>query len=613
MKLKELKYKIGSQAENIIASGLGLQKKGNKYLGQCPRGGHTKSNPQYEWKKDHFFCYDCKTSYDIVDYFREHNQDNWHNELCNLAGIKTKPKQISFKPVAPITKAQSKLGMEYLYKRGISQEILDLYRVRADNEWIYFNYATPDNKLIATKWRGINEKKFNATQNGNSILYGLHLFKAQKNLIICEGEIDALSLAEIGKGSDKYLFSSLPQGAGSLPKVIENCKQWIDMFDAIIIIPDQDKAGMEFKEQASELLSDYNLFCIDLPCNDVNEYMLDGNFKNEDIFKYCQPVLPQLLAIDTYDVDTEEELFHFKSGFPTIDYNWDGLQGEWLTLISGKRGGGKTLMAKQILIASAMQGIKSYYFTGEEKIAKEKGKMAMIGYGKKGASIQRSGTINGAKRFTASKDAIEKYNKEFAPFIKTIDFTMAGSNIFEKILPDMNKAIRYGVKLFVLDNLMILTNGTNDVTKKERDRQIYIIRELKKFVNINNVHLILIVHPNKGGEDISGATEIQNLADGIMTLNRFNNIGESEVESKALDNLRSRFNGKDVSSLLRFSKGRDDGTFIEMGLVFEGETGRLLDASPEMDRDNYHRDGYYAVPRYTDEDVPNYDDQYSSK
>lgn len=612
MNLKELKYQIGERAEMIIASGLGLQKNGGKYVGQCPRGGHKKDNPSYQWKQNHFYCHDCGTVYDIIDFFRETQGKDWYRELCKEAGVKLKAPEL--KTVKPVTKSNSTAGIEYLKSRGISEEILDLYKVRSDDSWIYFNYATPDKKLVATKWRSISEKKFNATKGGSSILYGLHLLDRQKTLVICEGEIDALTMATVFKGMmQDFLFSSLPNGASSLESAVKNCKIWLDMFESIIIIPDSDDAGKDFRKQASELLADYKLYCVNLPCKDVNEYLTNPSFNPNDILHDIEEIMPELLAVDSAEIEVKTELFHFKSGFPTIDFNWNGLQGGWLSLLSGKRNSGKTLMAKQVLIAAAMQGIKSYYFTGEEKIAKEKMKLAMIGYGDKGASVMRSDTINGAKRFIASQEAIQKYNTHFAPLIRIIDFTMTGTNIFEQILPDMERAIRHGIKLFVLDNLMILTNGTNDATRKERERQIYIIRELKKFTNLHDVHVFLIVHPNKGGEDISGAAEIQNLADGIMVLNRYNNIEDPDLQEKFLNLIRRRYGDFEVTSLLRFSKGRDDATFYEMGLVFDPESGRLLDASPEMDRAGYYRDGFFAVPRIPSDAMPDYDKQYSGE
>lgn len=614
MNIKDLKYKIGSQAEGIIASSLNLTKKGNKYIGQCPRGGHKKNNPVYEWKSDHFFCYDCHTTYDIIDFYREKEGLSWFAALCDTAGVKAQAKV--FPTIEPVIKTTSTKGIEYLQKRGISPVTIELYKVRADDKWIYFNYATPDNKLLATKYRSIVGKEFNATTGGTSILYGLHLMNKQKVLIICEGEIDAMSMYEIALmigAEDTWLCSSLPQGAGSLQKVIDNCSGQMDMFEQIIIVADNDKAGKKFKEEARNKLSEYDLFELALPDSDVNEYLLNADNNLHEIKNYLKILLPPLLAVGSKCVEDNEELFHFKSGFPTLDKNWDGLQGGWLTLLNGKRNSGKTLIAKQIIVASAKQEIPSYYFTGEEKHREEENKLAMIAHGQHGASVPRPNTINGAERFIASKDAMTSYNTQTSKYIKVIDFTMTGANIFEQILPDMKRAIRHGVKLFVLDNLMILTNGTDDATAKERVRQIKIIGELKKFVNVTNTHVVLIVHPNKGGEDISGATEIQNLADGIINLYRFNNSGNSELDEKLLQPLKDRFHGRNTSSLLRFSKGRDNATFYEMGLEFNAHTGRLLDSDSDMDKDNYYLDGYYAVSRIASADVPDYDKQHGDE
>jgi hypothetical protein len=56
--------------------------------------------------------------------------------------------------------------------------------VTANNEWLFFNYISPNNQIKAIKWRGIKEKKFNAAKNGIPYLFGMNIFNNQKILII---------------------------------------------------------------------------------------------------------------------------------------------------------------------------------------------------------------------------------------------------------------------------------------------------------------------------------------------------------------------------------------------------------------------------------------------
>lgn len=87
-------------------------------------------------------------------------------------------------------------------------------------------------------------------------------------------------------------------------------------------------------------------------------------------------------------------------------------------------------------------------------------------------------------------------------------------------------SIKKNVKLFVLDNLMTIECRGTD----KYEKQINVIKSLKNLAKNYNIVIILVAHSNKNSImrskphvfDISGASEIANLSDYILTATRYN-------------------------------------------------------------------------------------------
>ena len=610
MKLSELKRKVNGQAETIIAQGLGLKHKGAKY--SCPHGENHKKEQQgileTEWKQDHFFCFNCHKGYDIIDYARA-NETDWIDWLHNLAGEKRK----QFKRLKPISKRTEQTAIEYLKSRGIREETISEYHVRSDADSLIFNYATPSMELVAIKTRGIKDKRFGAVKGGTPMLFGMHLLKNQTKLVICEGEIDAMSMYEIAKLKElenDWLCVSLPNGSGSLnQELVSNVEEWLELFELIIICPDQDEAGEKFTETASELLGSYNLGLITLPVNDVNEYLLSPEYNPADITSLTTKLLPKLsLAVSSSSEGRAVEYKAYESGYWTLDSNFAGLQEGWLTILAGAKNDGKTTFTRQILLSLARQKIKSFMFIGEGKWEEDRNKLARLAYGKAGGSKLRPNTPADSKRWDATEEAINKYRSEFGDYITMADMTQIKSkSAYFELYNEMRKLVRHGVKVFVIDSLMKMV--VNDKGKSKWEMQEQVVGDLKRFVDEERVHVILIAHTNAGGEKISGVEEIGNLADGIIKFRRLTR----EIKKPPLT-IPSEIQDI-VSSYATIAKARDDGGYKPLFFEFDPVCGALLNISTMPEAKEYEAKGYPTKyhHRYGEEDVPNYDKQFSSR
>ena len=579
MKYRDIKLLIGAKAKEIIISDMGIKSKGNFY--SCAATKHKNDNMSAKWFDNSykFYCYDCGKSFDIID--MAETRANKYEWLHDIAGIKIETQ--NFKPLKPITKKITDKAIKFFENRGISKDTIETYSVRSDDKYIYFNYATPDKNLVKIKKREIENKAYLAVSGGKEIFYGMHLLKNQKTLAICEGETDALALYEITKiigKQNEILCTSVPNGASSLNEILlDRCRQWIEQFENIVVIPDNDNPGKKLKESALNLLSDYNLEIICFPddINDVNEYLQSPDHNPSEIFKYSKRLIPELDGVkQSSEIGTTEIKNGLRTGYVTHDYNDNGLKDGGLTIVTGATGMGKTTYVRQIVISLAKQRISSGIFVGETTIKKEKSKFAKL-CAEKGEIVAHQGIAFNSV-YIPSIQAIERYNKTLAKFIYMTDIVTlnAGDNIISKLLREMNKMVKfYSCKVFVIDNLMVVCQKDGPALFSEQKN---IALKLKSFAENTNSHVILIAHPKKGctDEQISGATETQNLSDTIIRYVRINDETKASLIKKMPDkaDIIAR-----CSARIKWEKVRDDGHKKTIWLEFDPIKGAVYDVS----------------------------------
>jgi len=136
------------------------------------------------------------------------------------------------------------VNYEYVAARGISQRVMEMYDVRsykdANGQVVKQEYIYPS----GGKKIRVMPKTFSAQNLSQSELFGMNLFPAGcANIVtITEGEIDALSVQEmIGRGSSNPVVS-LPSATPS-KRLWENCRDWLDSFEKIVLSVDNDPAG----------------------------------------------------------------------------------------------------------------------------------------------------------------------------------------------------------------------------------------------------------------------------------------------------------------------------------------------------------------------------------
>ena len=440
---------------------------------------------------------------------------------CNHCGVVLvekrefeKPTQIEFK--RPIWKNNTNLSdklIKWFEGRGINQQTLLDLKVTEGTEWmpqikaeintVQFNYFR-DGELINTKFRD-GQKNFKLVSGAELIFYNLDCCINSDEVIIVEGEMDALSFHQAGYKN----VISVPNGANLKTNNLTYLDNCIDRFSEntkFILALDNDAAGMNLRDELVRRLGVENCLKVDFKeCKDANEVLqkkgiqglievmsqrkefpIEGVFSSNDIEaeidNYYNNGLPPGKGIGVSDFD---KLLKFEPGY--------------ITTITGIPGHGKSEVLDFICAKlNFLHGWRFALYSPENhplelhfsKLAEK-----FIGKPFEGTYKMNHVELNQFKRY---------FNENFYFIKPKEDFTL------DNIIATVKALVRTkGVNAFVIDAWNKIehqydTNETQYVSKQ--------LDKLAMFCEVNKVHLFLVAHPTKISKDKqTGLHEIPNL------------------------------------------------------------------------------------------------------
>ena len=575
--IEDIKRYIDSEAvKNKIASDLGLKFKNNK----CLCFLHSESNPSmsFDSKKKKFKCFSCGNSYDVFNHYQEYYNKSFIEAVKSIVNdfnlnieviINDTDRKAKKEPTIHNSYTESILS--YCEKRNISKSTIDYVGVKENNGSVCFEYRNELGEHLANKYRRTKKPKNNNApkmwfEKGTNVntLFNMDKVNVSEPLLITEGEFDCLSAIESGFKNTV----SIPSGVNSTNEWITSNWTFIEQFEEVIIWFDNDEAGIKGAREVFNRLPNASVKIVRCEiANDINELLHKyGKLAIlKQIEKATTPTLEGVATLDMIEDFDVHEAETLKTGIDYIDDKLIGMVFGSLNVLSGKNGSGKSTILNQIYIAEAInQGYKTFLFSGE-----------LIGGNVKYWLLQTLANEEQFAEYTA-KDG-HKYKK----------VTMQGK---EKIIQDMKDrfflydnddyrieaiiekmtilAKRYGVRVFVIDNLMTVESSLKDKYEAETD----IVKKLKNFAKKYNALVHLVAHPRKSmndeieKDDVSGSANITNLADYVTTISR---AKDEEVEYDAiLKILKNRHTGVNVGKKLMFS--------IERKRFFSAETEKEL-------------------------------------
>lgn len=433
------------------------------------------------------------------------------------------------KPIVPKEPA-----VKYLEGRGIPEQVAKEYEitVQTDNPNILvFPFYDEKGELQFIKYRKTDFDKTRdknkewCEKNGKPILFGMKQCKNFTRLIVCEGQIDSLSVAAAGLEN----AVSVPNGAQGFTWV-PYCFDWITKFEEIVVFGDFEKGSMtllddiakRFPNQIKQVREqDYK------DCKDANEILVKyGKEALQYAVEHAEmaPVDRVIRLADVEDVNIYE-LPKLKTGIWELDCTlYGGIPFGMVCIIAGKRGDGKSTLASWIMANAAEQGYATFAYSGELPNYQYKSWFDYQVAGR--AHIIENQSASGINRFISNrnKELIREWYKE-----KTYIYDNRIVDVDEKedLLKCVERAVmQYGIKVVLIDNLMTAMYLDEKSGTDKYDHQGRFVRDLTKIALRYDILILLVAHRRKNtftsdaNDEISGSGDIANLAGITLSYDR---------------------------------------------------------------------------------------------
>ena len=347
-------------------------------------------------------------------------------------------------------------------------------------------------------------KNFKLYKGAEKIFYNIDSIIGYDECYIVEGEMDALSLHEVGITN----VISVPNGAtlnSNNLDYLDNCIDYFENKNKIILAVDNDEASKALQQELIRRLGAEVCYIIDfLDCKDANEYLIKHgkeNFKN--ILKHPKAVpLENVTTFNDIENEVTDFVQHgFKPGYQAGLSNFDKIfstyTGQFIT-VTGIPSSGKSDFVDQLVVGYNINYKWKTAFASPENAPTYLHAHKLMR--KVWQGMPTPGDINTSQW----KKVAEHINDNFF-FIDMERYTL------ESVLRKGAELVkRKGIKCLVIDPF----NKIRDVDCNTEDVNKYTMEYLTKievFAKKFDVLVFIVAHPTKMYKDKDGKIEEPNM------------------------------------------------------------------------------------------------------
>lgn len=453
------------------------------------------------------------------------------------------------------------------------------------------NYRDDKGRIVAQKLRFADKRFVWTGAAQKSGLYGQHLWRdAGRMVVITEGEIDALSVSQLQ--GNKWPVVSIPNGAQNAAKDVGKAIEWLERFESVVFMFDNDEPGQTAARECAALLTPGKAKIAMLPLKDANDMLVAGRGQEViDAMWGAKVWRPDEIVAGT---DLWEAIIA-PSPHGSVLYPWKGLneallgmrQKEIITLCAGSGIGKSTVCGELAHWLVAEKGETVGYVALEESVKQSALRMLSIAVNKPLHLVPQNEWDQ--KKLRTAYDKTVGSGRWF-----TYDHfgSLEADNLFNRI--------RYlvtgcGCKWIVLDHVSIVVSGMGD--GDERRLIDNLMTKLRSLVEQLGFGLILVSHLKdtegksleEGGQThlnlLRGSRSIGQLSDIVLGFER-NQQDPTNRNLLAVRVLKNRFVGI---------------TGVHCQLKFDKDTGRLSEVSenPFVDEQDETPEGAEEAPAPT--------------
>ena len=431
----------------------------------------------------------------------------------------------------------------YWGKRGISRETIDYLGIQQDRQGnTLFQYWDLNDVLVGCKVRPSRavpkgERKIwhltdakGQPYDHADILYNINKINISQPLIITCGEGDCAAAIECGFTNT----CSIGGGDGNL-KWITECWDFLQGFQEILIVPDNDKSGQEFQKAVSTRLGEYRVKVVCVPpvyvspdglkqsIKDLNELLyFAGKDAVRDAIRNAQDSKIESI-VDYSDVKQFDmsDVDGFTTGIAEMDRAIDKFYMGTTNILTGVAGSGKSSWLSTLICKSIEQGFPCFVYSGELSNPSLKNWVDCVHAGQHNIKQYQGASGPYYKLDALAYRRINAYYKGQIYFYKD-GFDQKASSL----LATMEAVVRkYGVKTVVIDNMSSVDLECDD--KNKYFKQDEFIRSVIDFSKRFDVCCFVVIHPRKMDMlrrmnifDLQGVVGAVNLSHRVLALYR---------------------------------------------------------------------------------------------
>tara|TARA_R110002020_G_scaffold59388_1_gene161915 strand:- start:3014 stop:4756 length:1743 start_codon:yes stop_codon:yes gene_type:complete len=423
-------------------------------------------------------------------------------------------------PITDLPKATNEAAIKYLQSRHIADSLIESHTVTGTRRFngktvpaVGFLYREGDS-VTAIKWRSADTDKRFSQDNVCEDFFNIDNYVHGNDLLICEGEIDALAwmTSDI---PDNVSVVSIPNGAPSKVKdgkitpdddkkfsYIWRAKRELESASRIILNTDNDGPGKALQEEIIRRVGSSKVWIIDLEDHKDASDALDKEGRPYLLgqLEDCQPV-PTIglhgaevfndAVLDLYD---NGQLRGARTGLSSLD-QFIQIPPGMLSVVTGFPSSGKSDFVDQLCLNLAQSmGYKTVFCSFEKppelhlmQLAQKLTKRPFF-----------EGT--GQRMTREERDHAQAWLKDHFLFM---DYRRDSPTTIEGILDVASSAVmRMGCRILVIDPYNYLSLSNN---QKETDEISGLLTQVQQWAKSHDAHVFFIAHPTKISPDRRGA------------------------------------------------------------------------------------------------------------
>jgi twinkle protein len=471
----------------------------------------------------------------------------WNCHHCqwsgSVGGNYARREAKTYRRPPPLQGDQSDKLMGWFFSRGISEATVKAFNVQAVETWmpgcesgqkvraIAFPF-TRDGDVINVKYRTV-DKRFRQEKDAEPVFFGLDQIGDANEVVVCEGEIDAMSFREVGIAA-----VSVPDGAPAQAVAPDSTK--FDFFGncaglfagkKIVLATDADGPGRVLEAELARRFGKARCRQARYPegCKDANEVLkTHGGKELRDCIEYATPY--PLDGIQSVDQHTDAVLKLYRNGkarglstgWPMMDDILTVRRGDvWVVTGVPNHGKSEWLDALAVNLAEThgfVFGLSSFENQPDEHIAKIIEKHVQRPFWDGPTPRMSESQVLQAMEWADRHFRFVRMDDEDAP---TIDWLLdRGRELVE----------RDGISGFIIDPYNEIQSNRGAMS--ETDYVSQMLGKVRRFSQSHEVATFFVAHPQKmqrGPDgnyqppslyDISGSANWNNKADVGVVVHR---------------------------------------------------------------------------------------------